>query len=574
MSTILVTAPRLAPAGAQWLAEAGARVLYLPQADDERALEHLLASEPVDAVISRTVQLSAQAIDACPTLKVISKHGVGVSNIDVAAATRRGIPVYVTPGANAQSVAEMALGLMLAAARRIGWMDRELHAGRWQRAQDGLELRGRTLGLVGFGQVGQRLAAVCQALGMEIAAHDPALAAGTSPVPGVRLLPSLDALLAVSHVLSLHVPLNAHTRGMLGAAQFARLPRGAILVNTARGEVVDEAALVAGAAKRPTACGRARHHGRRTLACRQPAGRAGQRSADAARWRLHARGPCRHGAGCCAQRAGPSARHARRFLCLRQSAGVVPRFQPARRSARMTVPSSPSTSSVAPLQWPAGYRIAPRADGPAAGIVAAFREIPVAAIGDAMSRNVGTIGLRQYHARLDTVLCGPAVTVRVRPGDNLMIHKALMMVQPGDVLVIDGGGDVSQALVGGLMRTTCITKKLAGLVIDGAVRDLTEWAEDGMPLFAKGHTHRGPSKDGPGEINIPIACAGLAVQPGDLIVGDADGVIAIPAAEAADVLARSRAHLKKEAKIRADNQAGTSDPERFDAALRAKGLPI
>ncbi|WP_407714991.1 RraA family protein [Comamonas testosteroni] len=225
-------------------------------------------------------------------------------------------------------------------------------------------------------------------------------------------------------------------------------------------------------------------------------------------------------------------------------------------------------------QWPAGYRINPRVPGPEAEVVEAFKSIPVAAIGDSMSRNVGTLGLRQYHARLDAVLCGPAVTVRVRPGDNLMIHKVLMMVQPGDVLVIDGGGDVSQALVGGLMRTTCVARKLAGLVIDGAIRDLCEWAEEGMPIFARGHTHRGPSKDGPGEINVPVSCAGMAVLPGDLIVGDADGVIAVPAADAAEILQRSRAHLVKEAAIRESNREGTADPERFDAVLRAKGLPV
>lgn len=225
-------------------------------------------------------------------------------------------------------------------------------------------------------------------------------------------------------------------------------------------------------------------------------------------------------------------------------------------------------------KWPAGYRINPRVPGPEAEVVEAFKSIPVAAIGDSMSRNVGTLGLRQYHARLDAVLCGPAVTVRVRPGDNLMIHKALMMVQPGDVLVIDGGGDVSQALVGGLMRTTCVARKLAGLVIDGAIRDLCEWAEEGMPIFARGHTHRGPSKDGPGEINVPVSCAGMAVLPGDLIVGDADGVIAVPAADAAEILQRSRAHLVKEAAIRESNREGTADPERFDAVLRAKGLPV
>jgi len=231
-------------------------------------------------------------------------------------------------------------------------------------------------------------------------------------------------------------------------------------------------------------------------------------------------------------------------------------------------------SSDSSKSWPAGYRIEPRAAGAPADIVAAFADMPVAAIGDAMSRNVGTVGLRQYHARLDTVMCGTAVTVRVRPGDNLMIHKALMMVAPGDVLVIDGGGDVSQALVGGLIRTTCVTKKLAGLVIDGAIRDLVEWAEDGMPIFARGHTHRGPSKDGPGEVNVPVSCAGLVVMPGDLIVGDADGVIAVPASEAGDILVRTRAHLVKEAGIRQSNVAGNADPERFDAVLRAKGLPV
>ncbi|MEJ8813359.1 hydroxyacid dehydrogenase [Variovorax ureilyticus] len=243
--TILVTAPKLAKAGADLLAQAGARVLYLADPDSAQDVEHIMATQPVDAVISRTVQLSARAIASCPSLKVISKHGVGVSNIDVDAATSRGIPVYVTPGANAQSVAEMTLGLMFAAARRIGWMDAELHAGRWSRAQDGIELHGKTLGLVGFGQIGQRVATVCQALGMEVVAFDPALADGASPVEGVRLMPSFDALLPVVDVLSLHVPLNRHTRNMLGAAQFGAMRRGAILVNTARGEVVDEPALVA-----------------------------------------------------------------------------------------------------------------------------------------------------------------------------------------------------------------------------------------------------------------------------------------------------------------------------------------
>lgn len=243
--TVFVTAPKLAAPGAALLAEQGTRVIYLSRPDDPAEVERIMASEPVDAVISRTVELSARAILSCPTLKVISKHGVGVSNIDVESASARGIPVYVTPGANAQSVAEMTLGLMFAAARRIAWMDAQLHAGRWSRAQDGIELCGKTLGLVGFGQIGQRVAHVARALGMQVVAFDPALAGRPSPIDGVVLVESLDALLAHANVLSLHVPLNKHTRGMLGAAQLAKLPRGAIVVNTARGEVIDEPALVA-----------------------------------------------------------------------------------------------------------------------------------------------------------------------------------------------------------------------------------------------------------------------------------------------------------------------------------------
>lgn len=245
MTTVFVTAPKLAAAGLDLLQRAGARVIFLPEPDDAAAVERILATEAVDAVISRTVRLSAAAIGACPTLKVISKHGVGVSNIDVEAATLRGIPVYVTPAANAQSVAELTLGLMFAAARRIGWMDRELHAGRWSRAQDGVELCGRTLGLVGCGQVGQRVARVALALGMEVVAFDPALAGRPSPLAGVRLVDDLDALLPQADVLSLHVPLNRHTRGLFDAARLARLPRGAIVINTARGEVIDQPALVA-----------------------------------------------------------------------------------------------------------------------------------------------------------------------------------------------------------------------------------------------------------------------------------------------------------------------------------------
>lgn len=242
--TVFVTAPTLARAGTDLLEQAGCRVLYLPDGQDRSAVGRILAAEPVDAIISRTALLTAADLAACPTLRIVCKHGVGVGNIDVDTATQRGIPVCVTPGANAQSVAEMAWGLIFAAARRIAWMDAELHAGRWSRAQDGLQLQGRTLGLVGFGEVGQRVARVALALGMPVVAFDPGLRAVPGGLEAVRLLPTVDAVVQAADVVSLHVPLNSATRGLMDAARIAQMRPGSILINTARGEVVDEPALI------------------------------------------------------------------------------------------------------------------------------------------------------------------------------------------------------------------------------------------------------------------------------------------------------------------------------------------
>jgi len=224
--------------------------------------------------------------------------------------------------------------------------------------------------------------------------------------------------------------------------------------------------------------------------------------------------------------------------------------------------------------WPAGYYIGTRPVTPDAAQIEAFRSLPVPNIGDCMGRTVAARGLIPYHNDPHHVLCGPALTVKVRPGDNLMIHKAIEIAQPGDVIVVDGAGDLTQALIGGLMRTSALAKKIAGFVIDGAIRDVNEWAEGGVAVYARGNILRGPSKDGPGEVNIPISCAGLLVSPGDLIVADADGVIAIPYAELSGLLPKVQAHAKREEQIRQNNQKGTADPERFNSLLRAKGCPV
>lgn len=242
--TVLVTWTGLAEPGLGMLRSAGCEVVFLTDTKDKPEVDAILRSRAIDAVVSRTIELDAGALRSCPSLRMISKHGVGVNNIDVAAASELGVMVTSTPGANSQSVAELALGLVIAAARRIPWLDNEVKHARWTRVQDGYQLAGQTLGLVGFGQVGQRLAAAASALGMEVAAFDPVLARGDAP-EYVRVCADLPELLGVANVLSLHVPLTARTRGLIGKQEIDQLPDGAVIVNTARGPVIDEPALIA-----------------------------------------------------------------------------------------------------------------------------------------------------------------------------------------------------------------------------------------------------------------------------------------------------------------------------------------
>src|SRR5690606_36251902 len=128
----------------------------------------------------------------------------------------------------------------------------------------------------------------------------------------------------------------------------------------------------------------------------------------------------------------------------------------------------------------------------------------------------------------DGPLAGPALTVRTRPGDNLMLHKAIDIAEPGDVIVVDAGGDLTNSLMGELMLTYAKRRGVAGFVIYGAIRDADAFPQVNLPVFAAGVTHRGPYKDGPGEINVPIALEGMVVHPGDLVIGDRAGVLAVP----------------------------------------------
>lgn len=148
-----------------------------------------------------------------------------------------------------------------------------------------------------------------------------------------------------------------------------------------------------------------------------------------------------------------------------------------------------------------------------------------------------------------TRLVGPAFTVYTPAGDNLAIHRALELVEPGDVLVVNGGGYQDRALIGGIIVEKALKMGLAGIVIDGTVRDLGDLRQSSLPVFARGASPAGPYKNGPGEINHPIACGGVACLPGDVVVGDEDGVVVVPQDRVPDVAAKGLLAMEKEAEI-------------------------
>lgn len=209
-------------------------------------------------------------------------------------------------------------------------------------------------------------------------------------------------------------------------------------------------------------------------------------------------------------------------------------------------------------------RVSPEVVQQAAGFQAAI-------LADVAGRR-GTMHARvaPVHERMQ--LAGPAFTVEVRPGDNLMIHAAIALAQPGDILVIDGKGDQTAALMGTLMMSACKKLRLGGVIVDGAIRDKLELLELGFPVFSAGFNPAGPTKFVPGRINHPISCGGATVNPGDLVVGDADGVVVIERAKAPAMLALA---LKKVADEAARIEAiarGDTASKWLPAALRAAGV--
>lgn len=180
-------------------------------------------------------------------------------------------------------------------------------------------------------------------------------------------------------------------------------------------------------------------------------------------------------------------------------------------------------------------------------VIEQYKDIPTPHISDNMNRIHGTSAhITPYHH--GGKLLGPALTVRTRPGDNLMIHKAINMAKPGDVIVVDGGGDMSRALFGEIMLKTCQARGIAGIVLDGCIRDVAVFRQGSFPVYARGVTHKGPYKTGPGEVNTTISVDGLIVNPGDLIVGDEDGVVSVPIDQTNTVLQEALKKIEAEEK--------------------------
>jgi RraA family protein len=181
---------------------------------------------------------------------------------------------------------------------------------------------------------------------------------------------------------------------------------------------------------------------------------------------------------------------------------------------------------------------------PPAELIAAFRSAPTSIISDNLARLVGSVGLRPFHRA--GRLVGTAFTIKTRPGDNLAIHRALEMVGPGDVIVVDGGGDESRALVGEIMKNIAQWRGAEGYVIDGAIRDVAAFAAGDFPCFARSVIHRGPYKSGPGEINVPVSIGGAVISPGDIVVGDEDGVVSFSPSAAPALLELVKAQIARE----------------------------
>jgi D-3-phosphoglycerate dehydrogenase len=238
----VVVADKVSPSGLQALTDDARFEVVFTVGEERGALEYALAE--ADALIVRSAtKVTSELLAGAPGLRAIGRAGVGVDNIDLEAATARGVPVLNAPEGNTVSAAELTFALVLAAARHVPAADRSVRAGEWERARfAGIELRGKTLGLIGAGRIGGEVAKRARGFGMRVIVHDPYLSEERATRLGVSQV-SMSEILERADVVSLHVPLTRSTEGMVGTAELARMKPTAFIVNVSRGGVLDESAL-------------------------------------------------------------------------------------------------------------------------------------------------------------------------------------------------------------------------------------------------------------------------------------------------------------------------------------------
>lgn len=219
-----------------------------------------------------------------------------------------------------------------------------------------------------------------------------------------------------------------------------------------------------------------------------------------------------------------------------------------------------------------GFRVFLKRNLPPKGLVESFKSIPAANIADCMGRhNAMTPEIRLMTKPGELCMAGVALTVKTCYGDNLMLHQALDMAEEGDIIVTANEGGRNRSLLGEIMYRQGERKKIAGLVLDGPIRDALEIYGGSVPLYASGSTPGGPYKEGPGEINVPISCGGVQVNPGDIIVGDFDGVIVIPRQDAQEVLEAVKVFQQNDQRKLQAAIDGTADRSWVMKQLGAKG---
>jgi regulator of RNase E activity RraA len=222
-----------------------------------------------------------------------------------------------------------------------------------------------------------------------------------------------------------------------------------------------------------------------------------------------------------------------------------------------------------------GFRLVKGIQRPSADLVAQIGQFPSANVSDVQGRQLTMSSAVRPLSFPNARIAGPAVTVKARPGDNLMAMKAIDLAQPGDVIIISSDGEANLSVWGGIMATMAVRRGIAAVVTDGIVRDIEQVRRAGLPIWATGLTPAGPTKLGPGQINLPVSCGGVIVNPGDVVLADADGVVVVPQSELEAVIGRAHVRVRKEQgwleRIAQDDYSVLVDS---DEALRALGCEI